>query len=103
VRDLFNPANREGIEQGLSRIMAERLTSLGISFNGLNLQVIDLPHEVAEAMNKAKAIETLDGALRQVDTTTREVVRGAYHLDEILHWDQYLPTPSRLTMKRMAE
>jgi regulator of protease activity HflC (stomatin/prohibitin superfamily) len=103
VRDLFNPANREGIEQQLSRIMAERLNPLGISFNGLNLQVIDLPHEVAEAMNKAKAIETLDGALRQVDTTTREVVRGAYHLDEILHWDQYLPTPSRLTMKRMAE
>lgn len=102
VRDLFNPVTRETFEQQLSRVVAERLKPLGIVLNGLNLQVIDLPQEVAEAMNKAKAIETLDGALRQVDPTTREVVRGAYQLDEILHWDQYLPVPSRLSMKRMA-
>jgi regulator of protease activity HflC (stomatin/prohibitin superfamily) len=103
LRDLFNPATRESFEQQLSQTMADRLKPLGIMLNGLNLQVIELPPEVAEAMNKAKAIETLDGAIRQIDATTREVVRGAYQLDEILHWDQYLPVPSRLTMKRMAE
>ncbi len=101
VPDLFKPATRERVERQLSQLLADRLKPLGIGFNGLNLQVIDLPQEVAEAFNKAKAIETLDGAIRQVDPTTREVVRGAYQLDEILHWDAYLPTPSRLTMKRM--
>jgi regulator of protease activity HflC (stomatin/prohibitin superfamily) len=103
VRDLFKPTTRELFEQQLSQTLAERLKPLGIIFNGLNLQVIHLPQEVAEAMNKAKAIETLDGAIRQIDATTREVVRGAYQLDEILHWDQYLPVPSRLSMKRMSE
>jgi regulator of protease activity HflC (stomatin/prohibitin superfamily) len=101
VPDLFKPATRERIERQLSQLLADRLKPLGIVFNGLNLQVIVLPHEVAEAFNKAKAIETLDGAIRQVDPTTREVVRSAYQLDEILHWDAYLPTPSRLTMKRL--
>jgi hypothetical protein len=33
---------------------------------------------VAEALNKAVAIETLDSAIRQLDPTTREVVRSAY-------------------------
>jgi regulator of protease activity HflC (stomatin/prohibitin superfamily) len=103
VRDLFKPTTRALFEQQLSQTLAERLKPLGIAFNGLNLQVIELPQEVAEAMNKAKAIETLDGAIRQIDVTTREVVRGAYQLDEILHWDQYLPVPSRLAMKRMSE
>jgi hypothetical protein len=56
---------------------------------------------VIEAFNKAKAIETLDNAIRQIDPTTREIVRGAYQLDEILHWDAYLPGPSRLAMKRL--
>jgi regulator of protease activity HflC (stomatin/prohibitin superfamily) len=101
VPDLFKPATRERIERQLSQLLADRLKPLGIVFNGLNLQVIVLPHEVAEAFNKAKAIETLDGAIRQVDPTTREVVRSAYQLDEILHWDAYLPTPSRLTTKRL--
>lgn len=101
VADLFKPATRERVERQLSQLLADRLKPLGIVFNGLNLQVIDLPQEVAEAFNKAKAIATLDGAIRQVDPTTREVVRGAYQLDEILHWDAYLPTPSRLTMKRL--
>lgn len=101
VADLFKPATRERVERQMSQLLADRLKPLGIAFNGLNLQALDLPQEVAEAFNKAKAIETLDGAIRQVDPTTREVVRGAYHLDEILHWDAYLPTPSRLTMKRM--
>lgn len=101
VADLFKPATRERVERQLSQLLADRLKPMGIVFNGLNLQVIDLPQEVAEAFNKAKAIATLDGAIRQVDPTTREVVRGAYQLDEILHWDAYLPTPSRLTMKRM--
>ena len=100
LRDLFNPATRERIERQLNQLLADRLKPLGIAFNGLSLQVIDLPQEVAEALNKAKAIETLDGAIRQLDPTTREVVRGAYQLDEILHWDAYLPTPSRLAMKR---
>jgi len=103
VSDLFNPAIRERIERRLSQLLADRLKPLGIVFNGLNLQVIDLPREVSDALNKAKAIETLDGAIRQLDPTTREVVRGAYQLDEILHWDAYLPTPSRLTLKRMQE
>jgi regulator of protease activity HflC (stomatin/prohibitin superfamily) len=101
VPDLFKPATRERVERQLSQLLADRLKPLGIVFNGLNLQVIDLPQEVAEAFNKAKAIATLDGAIRQVDPTTREVVRGAYQLDEILHWDAYLPTPSRMTMKRL--
>lgn len=101
VPDLFKPATRERVERQLSQLLADRLKPMGIVFNGLNLQAIDLPQEVAEAFNKAKAIETLDGAIRQVDPTTREVVRGAYQLDEILHWDAYLPTPSRLTMKRL--
>jgi hypothetical protein len=56
---------------------------------------------VAKALNKAVAIETLDSAIRQLDPTTREVVRSAYQLDEILHWDAYLPVPSRHMMKRM--
>lgn len=101
VADLFKPATRERIERQMSQLLADRLKPLGIVFNGLNLQALDLPQEVAEAFNKAKAIETLDGAIRQIDPTTREVVRGAYQLDEILHWDAYLPTPSRLTMKRL--
>lgn len=101
VSDLFKPALRERIERQLSQLLAERLKPMGIAFNGLNLQAINLPQEVAEALNKAKAIETLDSAIRQLDPTTREVVRGAYQLDEILHWDAYLPAPSRLGMKRL--
>lgn len=101
VSDLFKPAIRERIERQLSQLLAERLKPMGIVLNGLNLQTINLPQEVAEALNKAKAIETLDSAIRQLDPTTREVVRGAYQLDEILHWDAYLPTPSRLAMKRL--
>ncbi len=101
VYDLFNPATRERLERHLNQLLADRLKPLGIVFKGLNLQVIELPTEVAEALNKAKAIETLDGAIRRLDPTTREVVRSAYQLDEILHWDAYLPLPSRLTMKRM--
>lgn len=101
VSDLFKPAVRERIERQLSQLLAERLKPMGIAFNGLNLQAINLPQEVTEALNKAKAIETLDSAIRQLDPTTREVVRGAYQLDEILHWDAYLPTPSRLGMKRL--
>ncbi|MDX1522060.1 MAG: SPFH domain-containing protein, partial [Anaerolineae bacterium] len=93
VRDLFNPTTRDRMERQLNQLLADRLKPLGIGFNGLNLQVIELPQEVAEAFNKAKAIETLDGVIRQLDPTTREVVRGAYQLDEILHWDAYLPTP----------
>jgi regulator of protease activity HflC (stomatin/prohibitin superfamily) len=101
VRDLFNPAIRDRLERRLSQVMAAKLKPLGIAFNGLNLQSIELPPEVAEALNKAKAIETLDGAIRQLDPATREVVRGVYQLDEILRWDQYLPVPSRMTMKRL--
>lgn len=101
VRELFNPATRERLERQLSQLLAERLKPQGIALNGLNLQSIELPNEVAEALNKAKAIETLDGAIRQLDPTTREVVRGVYQLDEILHWDQYLPLPSRATMKKL--
>jgi len=101
IRELFNPATRERLERQLSQLLAERLKPQGIALNGINLQSIELPNEVAEALNKAKAIETLDGAIRQLDPTTREVVRGVYQLDEILHWDQYLPLPSRATMKKM--
>ncbi len=102
VRDLFSSTIRERLERQLSQLMIDRLKPLGIALNGVNLQTIELPEEVAEALNKAKAIETLDGAIRQVDPTTREVVRSAYQLDEILHWDAYLPVPSRHTMKRLG-
>ncbi len=101
IPDLFNPATREQLERRLAQTVVDRLKPAGIAFKSLNLQAIELPREVTEALNKAKAIETLDGAIRQLDPTTREVVRGAYQLDEILHWDSYLPTPSRLTMKRI--
>jgi regulator of protease activity HflC (stomatin/prohibitin superfamily) len=101
LQDLFRPTTREEIERHLNQLLAERLNPMGIVLKSLNLQAVDLPPEVAEAINKAKAITTLDNAIRQLDPTTREVVRGAYQLDEILHWDAYLPTPSRLTMKRL--
>jgi regulator of protease activity HflC (stomatin/prohibitin superfamily) len=101
VQELFKPTVRERIERQLSQVVAERVKSLGIVVLGIDLQVIELPGEVAEALNKAKAIQTLDGTIRQLDPTTRDIVRGAYQLDEILHWDQYLPVPSRLTMKRL--
>lgn len=103
VRALFNPPLRSRIERQLSQILIEKLKPLGLAFNSLNLQTIDLPPELAEALNKAKAIETLDGAIRHLDPATREIVRGAYRLDEILHWDQYLPVPSRLTMKQLEQ
>jgi regulator of protease activity HflC (stomatin/prohibitin superfamily) len=101
IQDFFKPKIRERIERQLGHLVADRLRGLGIVLSNFNLQAIELPGEVAEALNKAKAIETLDGAIRQLDPTTREVVRGVYQLDEILHWDTYLPTPSRLTIKRL--
>jgi len=100
VPDLFKPTTRERIERQMSELLADRLKPLGIVFNGLSLQAINLPSEIAEALNRAKAIETLDRVIRQVDPATREVVRSAYQLDEILRWESYLPTPSRLAMKR---
>lgn len=100
ARDLFNPAVRDRLERQLSQVLIDKLSPLGISFNTLNLQTIELPAEVAEALNKARAIETLDGAIRQVDPTTREVVRGAYRLDEILRWEQYFPLPARSATSR---
>lgn len=95
ARDLFNPHLRDRLERQLNQLLADKLAPLGIGFNSLNLQTIELPAEVAEALNKAKAIEAIDGAIRQVDPTTREVVRNAYRLDEILRWEQYLPVPTR--------
>lgn len=100
VQELFKPATRERIERQLNQLVADKVRGLGIVLSGFNLQAIEIPPEVAEALNKAKAIEALDGAIRQVDPTTREVIRGVYQLDELLHWDSYLPTPSRLAMKR---
>ena len=38
----------------------------------------------------------------EFDPITREMVRGVFQLDEILRWDAYLPTPSRLMMKRLT-
>ncbi len=102
AQDLFKPAIRERIERQLGQVVADRLRGLGIVLNSLNLQAIELPAEVTEALNKAKALEALDGAIRQLDPATRDVVRGVYQLDEILHWDAYLPKPSRLTTKRLA-
>lgn len=102
VQELFRPTTRQRIEQELRQTLAERLKVTGIVLSGFNLQVIELPQEVVGALNKAKAIEALDGAIRHLDPTTREVVRGAYQLDEILHWDAYLPVPSRLGMKRIG-
>ncbi|MBN1218540.1 MAG: SPFH domain-containing protein [Anaerolineae bacterium] len=103
VEEFFKSATRERIERQLGQLVAERLRGLGIVLSSINLQAIELPAEVAEAINKAKALAALDGAIRQLDPTTREVVRGVYQLDEILHWDNYLPRPSRLTMKRLRE
>jgi regulator of protease activity HflC (stomatin/prohibitin superfamily) len=99
--ELFNPAIRERLERHLSQLVADRLKSLGIVLVSLNLQAIDLPREVTEAMNKARAMAALDNAIRQLDPATREVVRGVYQLDEMLHWDHYLPVPTRLGMKRL--
>jgi regulator of protease activity HflC (stomatin/prohibitin superfamily) len=101
MQDLFQPTIRERLERQASYILTDHLQELGLALTSLNLQTIELPGEVTEAMNKARAIETLDGAIRHLDPTTREVVRSAYQLDEILHWDDYLPVPSRLTMKRL--
>jgi regulator of protease activity HflC (stomatin/prohibitin superfamily) len=103
VQELFRPAVRDRIERQLNHIVADRVKPMGIELASLNLQALELPYEVAEALNKAKAIATLDGAIRHIDPTTREIVRGAYQLDEILHWDQYLPVPSRRTMHRLAQ
>jgi regulator of protease activity HflC (stomatin/prohibitin superfamily) len=100
VQELFKPAVRERVERQLKQLVADKVKDLGIVLTGFNLQAIELPAEVIEALNKAKAIASLDSAIRQVDPTTREIIRGAYQLDEILHWDAYLPTPSRLAMKR---
>jgi len=100
VQELFKPATRDRIERQLNQLVADKVKGLGIVLASFNLQAIEIPTEVAEALNKAKAIEALDGAIRQVDPTTREVIRGVYQLDEVLHWDSYLPIPSRLTMKR---
>jgi regulator of protease activity HflC (stomatin/prohibitin superfamily) len=102
LRDLFNPATRNRLERHLNQLLADHLKSQGIAFNSLNLQGIDLPKEVAEALNKAKAIETLDQTIRLLDPTTRAVVQGAYQLDEMLHWDAYLPALSRLALKQQA-
>lgn len=96
VRDLFNPHRRDRLERQIGQWLIDRLSPLGISFNNLNLQAIELPPDVAEALNKARAIETLDGVIRHLDPTTRDVVRGAYRLDEILRWEHYLPAPARL-------
>ncbi len=103
LQDLFKPNLRERIERQLHQVVAGQVKPLAIVLLGLNLQEIELPDEVAEALNKAKAIQTLDGTIRQLDPTTREVIRGAYHLDEILHWDQYLPVPSRLAAMKKQE
>ncbi len=99
---LFSPTLRERLERQLSRSVADRLQPLGIALNGLNLQAIELPGDVSEALNKANALTTLDQAIRQLDPATREIVRGVYQLEEVLHWDQYLPVPSRHTMRRLA-
>ncbi|GAB4463134.1 MAG: hypothetical protein Kow0031_41310 [Anaerolineae bacterium] len=99
---LFNPALRERLERQLSAGVADRLAPLGIALNGLNLQAIELPADVSEALNKANALSTLDQAIRQLDPATREIVRGVYQLDELLHWDEYLPVPSRHTMRRLS-
>lgn len=100
ITDLFKPALRRQMERRLSQLVADLLKPHGVMLISLSLQALSLPPDVAEALNKAKAIEALDRAIRQLDPTTREVVRGAYQLDEILHWDAYLPVPSRLAMKR---
>ena len=100
-------AGREGTIGGEDRrgkcgnSIADAIKPAGLVLTGFDLQVIEIPTEVAEALNKAKAIEALDGTIRQLDPATRDIVRRAYQLDEILHWDKYLPTPSRLTMKRL--
>ncbi|MDX1522021.1 MAG: SPFH domain-containing protein, partial [Anaerolineae bacterium] len=101
VQELFKPNIRERIERQVSQVVADGIKPAGLVLTAFDLQVLEIPHEVAEALNKAKAMQALDGTIRQLDPTTREMVRGAYQLDEILHWDQYLPRPSRLTMKHL--
>ncbi|RME99215.1 MAG: SPFH domain-containing protein [Chloroflexi bacterium] len=102
ARDLFDPAVRDRLERQLNHLLADRLNPLGIVFKSINLQTIELPAEVSEALAKATALETLDGAIRHLDPATREVVRGVYQLEEVLRWDHYLPAPSRRTVQRLA-
>ena len=101
LQDLFQPVVRERLERQASYLLTDRLKSLGLGFIRLNLQAIEFPGEIAEAINKARALETLDGAIRHLDPATLDVVRGVYQLDQVLHWDNYLPVPSRMTMNRL--
>ncbi len=102
LRGLFLPSTRRRLEHQLNLLLAENLRPLGIDWLGISLQTIDLPREIVQALNKARAIETLDEAIRRLDPTTRQIVQGAYRLDELIHWDSYLPGLSRLAMRQAA-
>ena len=90
VQSLFKPSIRERIEQQVRQVVTDKIRPLGLVLNSYNLQVIDIPAEVAEALNKARAIEALDDTIRDLDPATRHIV----------HFDQYLLSPSGLLMNR---
>ena len=98
---LFNPSLRCELEEQLNHSITPRLKPLGVALNGINLQEIELPAEVTDALNKATALTALDHVIRDMDPASREIVRGVYQLNEVLHWDQYLPVPSRRAMQKL--
>lgn len=98
LEELFRGAVRERIERQLTDVVAARLRPTGVVLDGLNLQTLELPPEVASALNQARAIEALDAAIRRSDAATREVVTGAHKLDELLAWSEYLPPYGRYAL-----
>jgi regulator of protease activity HflC (stomatin/prohibitin superfamily) len=96
--ELFKPAIRDRIERQLSGTVANRLKPAGVVVNEIDLQAMDLPLELATALNQARAIEALDAVIRHSDAATREVVSGAHKLEELLSWSEYLPPYGRYAL-----
>jgi regulator of protease activity HflC (stomatin/prohibitin superfamily) len=57
------------LEQQVNQSLGERLKPLGIAFNGLNLQTIDLPARCPRRSTKPEPSKTLDQAIRHIDPT----------------------------------
>lgn len=95
MTELFKPPIRDRIERQLTETVANNLKPSGLVLHSISLEKIELPPEVASALNQAKAIEALDAALRQSDIATREIVAGVYRLDELLAWEHHLLPHSR--------
>ena len=102
VQDLFKPQIRERIERQLTELLRDKVKASGIALMSLNLQAIHLPPEVEAALNQAKAIQTLDIALRTSDVATREMVVAAHHLDDLLEWEKLLPPYGKYMLAKQA-